>query len=59
MWRTKFRPEALRTSLMTNGHAPGEFRADTVRNIDEWYAAFNVKPGEKLYLAPKERVRAW
>jgi len=59
VWRTKFRPEALRTSLMTNGHAPGEYRADTVRNIDEWYTAFNVKPGEKLYLAPKERVRAW
>jgi putative endopeptidase len=59
VWRSKQRPEALRNSLMTNGHAPGEFRADTVRNIDEWYAAFNVKPGEKLYLAPKERVRAW
>jgi putative endopeptidase len=59
VWRSKQRPEALRNSLMTNGHAPGEFRADTVRNIDEWYAAFDVKPGEKLYLAPKERVRAW
>jgi putative endopeptidase len=59
VWRSKSRPEALRNSLLTNGHAPGEFRADTVRNIDEWYAAFNVKPGEKLYLAPKERVRAW
>ncbi|MGA8806728.1 MAG: M13 family metallopeptidase [Thermoanaerobaculia bacterium] len=59
VWRTKFRPEALRNSLLTNGHAPGEYRADTVRNIDEWYAAFNVKPGEKLYLAPKDRVRAW
>jgi putative endopeptidase len=59
VWRSKSRPEALRNSLLTNGHAPGEFRADTVRNIDEWYAAFNVKPGEKLYLASKERVRAW
>ncbi len=59
VWRSKQRPEALRNSLMTNGHAPGEFRADTVRNIDEWYAAFDLKPGEKLYLAPKERVRAW
>src|SRR3954451_1368883 len=59
VWRSKSRPEALRNSLLTNGHAPGEFRADTVRNIDEWYAAFNVKPGEKLYLAPTERVRAW
>jgi putative endopeptidase len=59
VWRTKYRPEALRNSLLTNGHAPGEFRADTVRNIDEWYAAFNVKPGEKLYLKAAERVRAW
>jgi len=59
IWRSKQRPEALRNSLMTNGHAPGQYRADTVRNIDEWYAAFNVKLGEKLYLAPKERVRAW
>jgi len=59
IWRSKQRPEALRSLLMTNGHAPGQYRADTVRNIDEWYAAFDVKPGEKLYLAPKERVRAW
>jgi putative endopeptidase len=59
VWRSKLRPEALRNSLMTNGHAPGEYRAATVRNIDEWYAAFDVKPGEKLYLAPAERVRAW
>ncbi len=44
---------------MTNGHAPGQYRAATVRNIDEWYAAFDVKAGEKLYLAPGERVRAW
>jgi putative endopeptidase len=59
VWRSKQRPEALRNSLMTNGHAPGQYRADTVRNIDEWYTAFDVKPGEKLYLAPGERVRAW
>jgi len=59
VWRSKQRPEALRSLLMTNGHAPGQYRADTVRNIDEWYAAFDVKPKEKLYLAPKERVRAW
>jgi putative endopeptidase len=58
VWRSKLRPEALRNSLLTNGHAPGEYRADTARNIDEWYTAFDVKPGDKLYLAPKERVRA-
>jgi len=59
VWRSKQRPEALRSLLMTDGHAPGGYRADTVRNIDEWYAAFDVKPGQKLYLAPGERVRAW
>jgi putative endopeptidase len=59
IWRSKQRPEALRNSLMTNGHAPGQYRADTVRNIDQWYTAFDIKPGEKLYLAPRERVRAW
>ena len=38
---------------------PAEYRADTVRNIDGWYASFDVKPGETLYLAPAERVRIW
>jgi putative endopeptidase len=59
VWRSKQRPEALRGLLMTNGHAPGEYRADTVRNIDAWYAAFDVQPDCKLYLPPEARVRAW
>jgi putative endopeptidase len=58
-WRGKERPEALRMQLMTDGHAPGQYRADTVRNVDQWYAAFDVEPGEKLYLRPEERVRVW
>ena len=58
-WRTKDRPEALRNQLMTDGHAPGEYRADIARNNDAWYAAFDVKPGQKLYLAPEARVRVW
>jgi putative endopeptidase len=58
-WRGKARPEALRSALMTDGHAPGEFRADTVRNIDAWYQAFDVRPGRKLYLAPEARARVW
>jgi predicted metalloendopeptidase len=45
--------------MMTDDHSPGEFRVDTVRNLDAWYAAFDVKPGDKLYLAPAERVRIW
>jgi putative endopeptidase len=58
-WRGKMRPETLRVIVMTDGHSPDEYRADTVRNIDAWYTAFNVKPGKKLYLPPEERVRVW
>jgi len=58
-WRGKMRPETLRVIVMTDGHSPDEYRADTVRNIDAWYTAFNVQPGKKLYLAPDQRVRIW
>jgi len=58
-WGSKTREAALRQQVMTDPHAPGEFRAATVRNIDAWYVAFDVKAGEKLYLAPGERVRIW
>jgi putative endopeptidase len=58
-WRDKTREPALRQRVITDGHAPDEYRADTVRNLDAWYKAFDVKPGEKLYLAPEERVRIW
>jgi putative endopeptidase len=58
-WGSKTREAALRQQVMTDSHAPGEYRAATVRNIDAWYAAFNVQAGEKLYLAPAERVRIW
>ena len=59
IWRTKFREPALRRQLLTNAHAPGPYRALTVRNLDAWYAPFAVKPGEALYLAPADRVRIW
>ena len=58
-WGEKVREAALRQQIMTDPHAPGEYRAATVRNIDAWYSAFDVKPGEKLYLAPNQRVRIW
>jgi putative endopeptidase len=58
-WANKSRPEALRNIVLTNGHAPEQFRAQTVRNIDAWYPAFNVKPGQKLFLAPDKRVKIW
>jgi len=58
-WGEKLREAALRQQVMTDPHSPGEYRADTVRNIDAWYNAFDPKPGEALYLAPGERVRIW
>ena len=56
---SKTREAAMRQQVAVDSHSPSEFRADTVRNIDAWYAAFDVKPGETLYLAPAERVRIW
>ena len=58
-WAVKSRPETLRNIVLTNGHAPEQFRAQTVRNLDAWYPAFNVQPGQKLYLAPDKRVKIW
>jgi predicted metalloendopeptidase len=58
-WRAKIREPALRQQIITDGHAPAEYRADAPRNLDAWYEAFDVKPGQSLYLAPTERVRMW
>ena len=58
-WGEKLREAALRQQVMTDSHSPAEYRADTVRNIDAWYPAFHVQPGEKLYLAPPDRVLIW
>ncbi|HKB10682.1 MAG TPA: M13 family metallopeptidase [Vicinamibacterales bacterium] len=58
-WRAKFREPLARQLVLTDGHAPDEYRADTVRNLDPWYGAFDVKPGQKLFLAPPDRVRVW
>ena len=58
-WASKMREETLRQRIAVDGHAPDQFRALTVRNLDAWYAAFNVQPGEKLYLPPDKRVRVW
>jgi predicted metalloendopeptidase len=55
----KTREPALRNPILTDGHAPAEYRASTVRNLDAWYPAFDVKPGQALYLAPGDRVRVW
>jgi len=58
-WRGYSRPEAERQQLVTDGHAPDQYRADTVRNLDAWYAAFDIKPGDALYLPPEKRVKVW
>ncbi len=58
-WRGKAREPALRQQIVVDGHAPGEYRTFTVRNLDAWYDSFPVKPGQALYLAPNDRVRIW
>jgi len=60
IWRFKERDEALRNQLLTDAHSPGMYRAFVpLTNLDEFYAAFDVKPGDKLYRAPSDRVKIW
>ena len=59
VWRCKYREPYLRQQLLTNPHSPCQVRTDVVRNMDPWYQAFGVAPGQKLYLAPADRVRIW
>ena len=60
IWRSKSRDEALRNQLLTDSHSPGMYRAFVpLTNIDAFYKAFDLKPGDKLYRAPEERVRIW
>ena len=58
-WRGKLREPALRRQVLGDGHAPGEYRVQTVRNLDAWYDAFHVQPGQALYLRPEDRIRIW
>jgi endothelin-converting enzyme/putative endopeptidase len=53
------RDAAPRQQVLTGPHAPGKYRALTVRNEDGWYSAFDIQPTDKLYLAPNARVRIW
>jgi putative endopeptidase len=57
--RESTREAAQRGRIAADGHSPGRWRTETVRNIDAWYPAFNVQPGQTLYLAPADRVRVW
>jgi len=58
-WRAKMRDAELRRRIAIDGHAPDQYRAQAVRNVDAWYDAFAPKPSQKLYLKPKDRVRIW
>jgi len=60
VWRSKLREGFLRERLLTDPHSPPEQRVNgVVRNVDAWYRAFNIQPGDKLYLPPEERVSIW
>lgn len=58
-WQSKVREPAYRQQILTDGHAPAPYRTAIVRNLDAWYKAFDVQPGQALYLAPAERVKVW
>ena len=58
-WRSKAREASLRRGVLTDGHAPAQYRTYIVRNLDAWYKAFDVKPEQPLYLAPQDRVKIW
>jgi len=60
LWRELMRDDALRNQILTNPHAPAAARGSIPeRNIDAWYTAFGVKPGDKAYLPPDQRVHIW
>ncbi len=60
VWRAKYRDGALREQVMSDPHSPAIFRVNgPLPNIDEWYSAFNVHPGDKLYIKPEDRVSIW
>jgi predicted metalloendopeptidase len=58
-WRKLQTETALRHQLKTDTHSPGEYRSDTVRNVDAWYEVYKVGPGDKLYLKSEDRARIW
>ena len=60
VWRSLVTESEERRRLLSDPHSPGEFRVNgIVRNVDAWYEAFDVKPGDDLYLPPEARVRIW
>jgi putative endopeptidase len=58
-WRTRATDQAVREQIASDIHAPVKFRVATVRNMDAWYEAFNVEPGQRYYLEPAARIHIW
>ena len=59
-WRGKVTDDYVKRQVVSDPHSPRQFRVNgVVRNIDAWYEAFGIKPGDKLYVAPQDRVRIW
>jgi putative endopeptidase len=60
VWKSKYRDEAMINQVKVGPHSPPQYRINgPLRNLNEWYQAFDVKPGDKLYLPPEQRVRIW
>jgi putative endopeptidase len=60
VWRAKYRDDYMKQILVSDPHSPPVARVDLpVRNIDAFYAAFGVKPGDPMYVPPEQRVRIW
>jgi putative endopeptidase len=60
VWRGSQRPEAAAQRILTDPHSPEEFRTNApITNMDAWYSAFSIQPGDKLYKKPEERIRVW
>ena len=60
IWKGKYRDDAMRSQIKNGPHSPVEYRANgIVRNFDAWYEAFDVQPGDALYLPPEKRVKIW
>ncbi len=60
VWRSLYRDEALRNQMLSDPHSPAMYRVNgVVRNVDAWYAAFGIKEGDAMYLAPEKRVKIW
>ncbi len=60
VWRSSQRPESVAQRILTDPHSPDQFRGNApLTNIDAWYSAFNVKPGDKLYKKPEDRIKIW